>query len=113
MAALSQETDLHATNFLDFNADNLFYNVKGKLYAYYIIMRELEHDYANVIRERNLHLIWDELLQSLRPGAVLHPWVVTNGPMDSQAVPNHLAAQGFLLLRARTKLEEIVDILQT
>lgn len=113
MAALSQETDLHTTNFLDFNADNLFYNVKGKLYAYYIIMRELEHDYANIIRERNLHLIWDELLQSLRPGAVLQPWVVTNGPMDSQAVPNHLAAQGFLLLRARTKLEEIVDILQT
>jgi hypothetical protein len=113
MAALSQATDLHATSFLDFNADNLFYNVKGRLYAYYLIMRGFEHDYANVINERNLQLVWSELLQSMQLGAVLHPWVVTNGPLDSQVVPNHLAAQGFLLLRARTKLEEIVDILQT
>jgi hypothetical protein len=113
MAALSRETDEHATNFLDFNADDLFYNTKGKLYAYYLIMRAFEHDFANVIAERNLQLVWDELLQSMRLAAVLHPWVVTNGPLDSQAVPNHLAAQGFLLLRARTKLEEIVDILQT
>lgn len=113
MAALAQEVDLHATSLLDFNADDLFYNVKGKLYAYYLILRELEKDYANIINERNLQLVWGELLQSMRLGAVLHPWVVTNGPLDSQAVPNHLAAQGFLLLRARTKLEEIVDILQT
>jgi hypothetical protein len=66
-----------------------------------------------VIQERSLQLVWSELLQSMRLGAVLHPWMVANGPLDSQAVPNHLAAQGFLLLRARTKLEEIVDILQT
>lgn len=113
MASLSAEVDQNSTSFLDFNADNLFYNVKGKLYAYYLIMRELEHDYANVIAERNLQLIWSELLVSMRLGATLYPWVVTNGPLDSQAVPNHLAAEGFLLLRARTKLEEIVDILQT
>jgi hypothetical protein len=113
MAALSEEVDHHATSLLDFSADDLFYNVKGKLYAYYLVMRELEHDYANVIAERNLQLVWSELLQSMRLGATLYPWVVTNGPLDSQAVPNHLAAEGFLLLRARTKLEEIVDILQT
>lgn len=113
VAALSAEVDQDSTSFLDFNADNLFYNVKGKLYAYYLVMRELEHDYANVIAERNLQLIWSELLVSMRLGATLYPWVVTNGPLDSQAVPNHLAAEGFLLLRARTRLEEIVDILQT
>lgn len=112
-AALSDEVDNNATSLLDFNADNLFYQVKGKLYAYYLVMRELERDYANVIAERNLQLVWSEMLQSMRLGAVLHPWMVTNGPLDSQAVPNHLAAQGFLLLRARTQLEEIVDILQT
>ena len=112
-AALTLEVDQGATSFLDFNADNLFYSVKGKLYAYYLILREIGHDYANVIRERNLQASWDELLTSARLGAVLHPWMVSNGPLDSQAVPNHLAAQGFLLLRTRTKLEEIIDILQT
>ena len=39
--------------------------------------------------------------------------MVGNGPLDSQAVPNHLAGQGFLLLRVRTKLEEIIDIAGT
>ncbi len=112
-AALTLEVDQGATSFLDFNADNLFYTVKGKLYAYYLILRELGHDYANVIRERNLQASWDDLMTSARLGATLHPWMVSNGPLDSQAVPNHLAAEGFLLLRMRTKLEEIKDILQT
>ena len=112
-AALTQEVDEGTTHFLDFNADNLFYTVKGKLYAYYLILRELEQDYASVIKERNLTASWSELLHSLRLGATLHPWMVSNGPLDSQATPNHLAAQGFLLLRVRTKLEEIINILQT
>jgi hypothetical protein len=112
-AALTQEVDQSATVFLDFDADNLFYNVKGKLYAYYLILRELRQDYGNIIRERNLQASWDELMTSARLGATLHPWMVSNGPLDSQAVPNHLAAQGFLLLRLRTQLEEIIDILQT
>jgi hypothetical protein len=112
-AALTVEVDQGSSSFLDFNADNLFYFTKGKLYAYYLLLRELETDFANVIRERNLQASWDELLASAQLGATLHPWMVSNGPLDSQAVPNHLAGQGFLLLRVRTKLEEIVDILQT
>jgi hypothetical protein len=112
-AALTVEVDQGATSFLDFNADGMFYNIKGKLYAYYLMLREMGHDFDNVIRERNLQASWDELLNSARLGATLHPWMVSNGPLDSQAVPNHLAAQGFLLLRVRTKLEEIIDILQT
>ncbi len=112
-AAITLEVDQGATNFLDFNADNLFYSVKGKLYAYYLILRELGHDYSNIIQERSLQASWDELMTSARLGATLHPWIISNGPLDSQAVPNHLAAEGFLLLRMRTKLEEIIDILQT
>jgi hypothetical protein len=112
-AALTQEVDEGTSNFLDFNADNLFYSIKGKLYAYYLILRELEKDFAPVIKEKNLQASWAELLTSLRLGATLHPWVVSNGPLDSVATPNHLAGEGFLLLRVRTKLEEIIDILRT
>ncbi len=112
-AALTQEVDEGTSHFLDFNADNLFYSIKGKLYAYYLILRELEKDFAPVIQEKNLQANWAELLTSLRLGATLHPWVVSNGPLDSAATPNHLAGEGFLLLRVRTKLEEIIDILRT
>ena len=112
-AALTREVDEGTSNFLDFNADNLFYSIKGKVYAYYLILRELEKDFAPVIREKNLQASWADLLTSLRLGATLHPWVVSNGPLDSTATPNHLAGEGFLLLRVRTKLEEIIDILRT
>ena len=112
-AALTREVDLNATRLFDPEADDLFYHVKGRLYAYYLILRAFEADFANVVKERNLQASWADLLNSARLGATLHPWMVSNGPLDSQAVPNHLAAQGFLLLRVRTKLEEIVDILQT
>jgi hypothetical protein len=112
-AALTVEVDEGSSNFLDFNADEMFYSIKGKLYAYYLILRELEQDFPDVIREKNLHANWSDLLTSLRLGATLHPWVVSNGPLDSMATPNHLAAEGFLLLRVRTKLEEIIDILRT
>ncbi len=112
-AALTHEVDEGTTNFLDLNADNLFYSIKGRLYAYYLILRELGTDFAPVIREKNLQASWVELLRSLRLGAELHPWMVSNGPLDSVATPNHLAGEGFLLLRVRTKLDEIIDILRT
>ena len=112
-AALTHEVDEGSTNFLDFNADGMFYSIKGKLYAYYLILRELEQDFPDVIREKNLQANWADLLTSLRLGATLYPWIVSNGPLDSMATPNHLASEGFLLLRVRTKLEEIIDILRT
>jgi len=43
--------------------------------------------------------------------AQLDPWVVWNGYPDALLIPNHLLAQGFYLLRARTQLREITNIL--
>ena len=54
---------------------------------------------------------WAKMLESLRLTAELSPMVVVNGSPDAQAMPSHLAAQGFYLLRARTKLREITNIL--
>ena len=53
----------------------------------------------------------EAMLESLRHTAELSPMVVVNGKPDAQAMPSHLAAQGFYLLRARTKLREITNIL--
>ena len=43
--------------------------------------------------------------------ASLQPWWIVNGRPDSQLWPSHLAAQGFFLLRARTQLREVANIL--
>jgi hypothetical protein len=96
---------------LDFGADDAFYANKGRLYAYYLLLRELGVDYARVIQERDLTAAWAQMLDSFRAAATLQPWVVVNGAPDSQLWPSHLAAQGFFLLRARTQLREISNIL--
>ena len=95
----------------DFAADNLFYATKGRLYAYFLLMRALEVDFANVIRERQLGSAWSQTVESFREAVALQPWVVVNGAPDSQFSPSHLASQGFFLLRARTQLREISNIL--
>ncbi len=95
----------------DTKADDIFYGVKGHLYGYYMLLRELRNDFSKVISERELDTSWDQLMHSMGQGASLEPWVVTNGAPDSQAIPSHLASQGFFLLRARTQLREITNIL--
>ena len=97
--------------FIDTRGDDLFYSVKGQTYAYYLLLRELGADYGNVISERDLSNAYAQMLDSMRDAAMLDPWVVVNGRPDGQFLPSHLAAQGFYLLRARTRLREITNIL--
>ena len=108
-AAIDRQIREHGV--IDFYADDLFYAVKGRLYAYYLILRGLAADFDNVIVERDLGPAWDEMLASFRVAATLDPWVIVNGAPDGQLLPSHLAAQGFYLLRARTQLREITNIL--
>jgi hypothetical protein len=109
-AAIDQQ--LQAAGFWpDFTADNLFYANKGRLYAYYLLLRALQVDFANIIRERQLDGAWTQTLASFREAATLQPWVVVNGAPDGQFLPSHLASQGFFLLRARTQLREVSNIL--
>ncbi len=110
-AALDQRISEHSSDLIDYEADDLFYNVKGKAYAYYLVLRELSVDFEGVIAERELGAVWSQMLASMRATATLDPWVVVNAEPDGQILPSHLAAQGFYLLRARTQLREITNIL--
>jgi hypothetical protein len=110
-ATLDRQISEHAGDLIDNAADDVFYGIKGQSYAYYMIIRELGLDYAKVLRERELTNAWAKMLESLRHAAELSPLIVVNGEPDSQAMPSHLAAQGFYLLRARTKIREITNIL--
>jgi len=96
----------------DTHCDDIFYFNKGRLYANYLLMRELGADFQNVIKERDLANAWNQTVETFRVAAELHPWIVWNGYPDGLLIPNHLAAQGFYLLRARTQLREISGILQ-
>ncbi len=110
-AASFEQIDSGATVWLDFHADNLFYANKGRIYAYALLLEALGQDFAAVIGERNVQRNWDELVRTFMAAAVVQPWVVSNGALDSMWRPNHLAAQGFLLLRARFQLYEVINVL--
>ena len=110
-AAISEKVDGTANRWFDFDADDLFYNNMGRLYGYFVILRALGQDFEQVLRDRNAQTNWNELMRSFESAATLHPWVVINGAPDSIMRPNHLAAQGFLLLRARFQLYEVINIL--
>ena len=110
-AALDRNLDLFAGSFVDSTADDVFYRNKGRLYAYYLLLRELGLDFQSVIEERDLATLWAQMLDSLSDAATLQPLIVVNGDPASLMRPSHLASQGFYLLRARTQLREISNIL--
>jgi len=110
-ASLDRHIQENAGALIDVRADDIFYGVKGRLYAYALLLRELGADYGQVIAERDAQAVWAQMLDSMTAAAALQPWVVVNGSPDGQALPSHLAAQGFFLLRARAQLREITNIL--
>ena len=96
----------------DFESDDIFYRTKGQAYAYYLILRELRVDFAEVIEERGVEALYDRMLDSMQSIIGLDPQVIINGAEDSQFFPSHLASEGFYLLRARTQLREITASLR-
>ena len=110
-AALEQRALESNAGWFDMRADDLFYNIKGRLYGYYMLLRDVGQDFERVLAEKQAGTIWRQMLDSLRVAVEMDPLIVANGPQDSLAVPSHLASQGFYLLRARTQLREAADTL--
>ncbi|MBM3513456.1 MAG: DUF2333 family protein [Alphaproteobacteria bacterium] len=111
-ASLDERAEASSAGYFDTEADDVFYNVKGRLYAFYLILREVGADFAPVIREKQAGQIWERMLQSLRSAAAMNPLIVANGDEDSLFVPSHLRSLESSLLRARTQIRELSDTLQ-
>lgn len=93
------------------DAAELFYNNKGRLYANYHLLTGIKRDFADLIAERQINAAWEGMLESLHDGMLLSNFFIINAAPDSQFMPNHLANQGFYVLRARTQIREITNIL--
>ena len=111
-STLDSRASLPGSGYFDTQADDVFYEAKGRLYAYHMILRELGVDFEAVIAQKQATGIWTNMLQSLRKAAVMDPLVVANGAPGSLFVPSHLSQLGFDLLRARTQIREATDALQ-
>lgn len=91
--------------------DDTFYRTKGKLYGYQMILTALGQDFESVVQEREIGPLWSEMLASLGAAAAMDPVLIVNARPDAFFLPSHLATQGFYLLRARTRLKEITNVL--
>jgi len=95
----------------DTKADDLFYEAKGRAYAYSLVLKGLRRDFEQIISDREIAASWDLMEQSLSSLINLDPMVVANCDADGFLFQNHLGMEGFYLLRARTQLKEITNIL--
>ncbi|VAV99633.1 FIG00780409: hypothetical protein [hydrothermal vent metagenome] len=109
--AIAKKIDNGIGCVLDTKADDLFYDVKGRSYAYWLLLKGLRADFNKVITDKDIASSWDLLEQSLSALIDLDPMIVSNCDTDDFLFQNHIAAQGFYLLRARTQLKEITNIL--
>ncbi|MBF9052356.1 DUF2333 family protein [Roseobacter sp. HKCCD9010] len=110
-AALIDRVTSVDRRFIDTSADDLFYQNKGMLYAYYMILNSLGADFEGLIGERTLGLGWAQALEDLRKGSQLQPLFVLNADSDRSIFANHLMLQGFYMKRAILQLEEVVNVL--
>jgi hypothetical protein len=96
---------------INLDADRLFYNIKGRLYAYHMLLRELGRDFEPIIRQNNLQAVWGQAMDTMREAGRLGPFFVLDGSPDGRLFANHLAIQGFHLKRAMVQLKEMSQVL--
>jgi hypothetical protein len=93
-------------------AGGIFYAAKGKMYAYYIVLKGLQADFAPVIGQRRLAGPWAAMMDSFRAAIAMEPTIVLDGAPDSDVFACTLCGEGFYLQRAQAQLREIRDRLQ-
>jgi hypothetical protein len=92
--------------------NDVFYALKGRMYAYAMIMKALEKDFAGVIENNGAGLVWSRMVMSLENAAVMQPLVVLNGAPGAMTIPSHVAELGFFVLRAKTQMRDVMAVLQ-
>ncbi|MEM9678013.1 MAG: DUF2333 family protein, partial [Pseudomonadota bacterium] len=88
-----------------------FWFAYGQLYAYYGIMTAVRADFSEVFANRNLEQIWVRTEEQFRSALNMTPAIISNGGEASWIMPTHLATMGFYVLRVRSNLIELRDVL--
>lgn len=103
---------MEAANFfgVDRRADDRFWFAYGQLYGYHGILSAMASDFRDVFGQRNLNSLWLRVADQLDDALQTRPPVVVNGSASS-IVKSHLESIGFDLLRVRSNLVEMRDVL--
>jgi hypothetical protein len=110
-AMIRERSENHDGGWFDTRADDRYWFAYGQLYGYYGVMAAAGADFDAVITQRGLAPIWQESIKQLRSALRIQPLIISNGREDGWIMPTHLATLGFYVLRVRSNLVEMRDIL--
>lgn len=111
-AILKDRAENHHAGWFDTRADDRFWFAYGQLYAYYGLLRAAHSDFRGVLAEKHLDGVWDEMEAQLRSALNMRPFIVSNGNPDAWITPSHLTTMGFYILRVRSNLVDIKQVLE-
>lgn len=110
-AILKERAENYNNGWFDPRADDRFWFAYGQLYGYYGLLKATHADFEDVLRTRNLDNLWDTMEQQLRAALNIQPAIVSNGAEGGWLMPSHLITMGFYILRVRSNLVEISNVL--
>jgi hypothetical protein len=110
-AILRERSENYNNGWFDTRADDRFWFAYGQLYAYYGLLKGAQADFEQVLAERHLNALWDTMEQQARSALRIQPLIIANGREDGWLTPTHLATMGFYILRVRSNLVEISNVL--
>lgn len=111
-AILKDRADNYHAGWFDTRADDRFWFAYGQLYGYYGLIRATHSDFKAVLAEKHLDGLWDTMEQQLRSALDMQPSIVSNGAQDAWFTPSHLTTMGFHILRVRSNLVDIRQVLE-
>jgi hypothetical protein len=99
------------SGWFDTRADDRFWFAYGQLYGYYGILTAARHDFQQVIDNRGLTPLWNNVESQLKAALAIRPFIISNGREDGWIMPTHLTTMGFYVLRVRSNLVEVRSVL--
>lgn len=110
-AILRERSENYNGGWFDTRADDRFWFAYGQLYGYYGLLSAAHADFEDVLRDRRLDPLWNEMEDQLRAALRIRPFIISNGREAGWIFPSHLATMGFYVLRVRSNLVEISNVL--
>jgi len=110
-AILRERSENYNGGWFDTRADDRFWFAYGQLYGYYGLLHAARADFEDVIAQRSLVPLWQATESQLRAALNITPFIISNGREDGWIMPTHLATMGFYILRVRSNLVEVRQVL--
>ncbi len=111
-AILRERSENNNLGWFDTRADDRFWFAYGQLYGYYGILSAAGADFEDVIKQRSIGSLWETTLSQLRAALKIQPFIISNGNEAGWIMPTHLATMGFYVLRVRSNLVELRQVLE-